>query len=309
MIQSVGQFAVSLAAQNNLPLPGTGSVEKRDNRVGEGEESDGNGDDEITEEEDTDDGEEGTDDGDEQVEEMDVSDVSDVSPESLLSRLTLAMTPDVGTGDLARMQQAFFRSLVRVKVKVSINNKKETVGFDNQEAVDITNFFFGEMMGASALGRLSSLIRFYSSDYSDGIDKGAAARAALLADNAETPISILRFFGAFSKAQQSRNSTSTHFAQMQQTNFALDLLHQFNTLRQMAHDRDSGLLKFLQRHGFITKRGVTWPSCIINYLATSLDISAVILQNTSQAAQGVAGLVEQFGPGIVTILPPGAMNK
>jgi len=219
------------------------------------------------------------------------------------------MTSDVNAAALSEMMKRFFQELRRLSMEVRTNNKLETKKFTDDEAVDITNFFFTEMMGPRCLGRISSLIRHYNKHGEYGIDKGAAARAEALAQDPDTPASIRRFFGAFSKVERAKMGASSVFGQLQHAELNLDLLHQFNALKTMVQDSNKQLMDFLKKNGYSTAKGVSWQSLIITYLADALQIDNIALRNNTQSAQGIAALVDQFGFGILTVLPPGANNK
>ena len=96
---------------------------------------------------------------------------------------------------------------------------------------------------------------------------------------------------------------------MEQITLHVELLSQFNQLKTLAAAKDTALLSFLRDSGYKTSRGLGWQSCVINFLANSINISPTILQNTCQMAQGVMALIEIFGPGIIPVLPPNVMTR
>ena len=207
------------------------------------------------------------------------------------------------------MRDAVYEDVVGLKIWVTKDSKRQLINIPPKQAVEIINFIFIDIMGPGALNRLRTLVKFYITYHERGSDKGAAARAALLASDLDSPSYIRRFFGAYSKVERSRNHPSHVYAALQATRLNLELLEKYTELREMVQERDAGLLDFLEGSGFRPSKGVSWTSCIINYLASKLKISTTILQNTCQSAQGVKGLVDQFGPGIITVLPPGAMSR
>ncbi len=299
IIRHLGHFVSALAQQHNVTLPDTAFAQK--SKRGESEE-------ESEGEEDSDD--DGTEDdamGDVQFTGTAKKDQKTL--EDRLGALTLAIDSDVDTGRLQTVRDSFFRKLLGMRAPVMIDNKEQMAGFDEEEAVDITNFFFVEMMGPNAIHRLRSLIRSYSTDHPDGLDQGAAARARTLSLMDENPLSIRRFYIAFSRAQSTRTSPNSGLGRMYQVRLSMALLDQYNSLRRMAAQKDPALLNFLRGRGYQTERGVGWQSCTVRCLAESLEVSPTILQNICQSAQGVAALAEHFGNGILAILPVGAMNR
>jgi hypothetical protein len=229
--------------------------------------------------------------------------------ESRLTDLTLAMNREVDTEALAGMRDRFIEAVRKLKPEVKRDNKSEVKPFSEAELVEIANFFFGEVMGPASLARLRSLISFYNQETEHGLDVGVSARAASLAGEEETPHPLREFFMSFSKAEAAQVSKTSVFGQINQTVLGLELHRHYNELRSLARTGDPALLAFLRAQGQRTRKGVGWQSCVINYLAASLETTPTILQNTCQTAQGVAGLVEQFGPGIIVLLPAGASHK
>ena len=98
---------------------------------------------------------------------------------------------------MIQIRDNLFKELTALQVVVKKDNKDELTTFSHDEAVEITNLLLAEMMGPSALNRLSSLIRFYTTG-EDGIEKGAAARAAAMARSTEVPMFVRHFYSVFS---------------------------------------------------------------------------------------------------------------
>jgi hypothetical protein len=104
-------------------------------------------------------------------------------------------------------------------------------------------------------------------------------------------------------------SSSSVIQHIQQTVTHLELLNHYNRLRQLVADHDPDLEAFLAAQELTAKRGVDWRSALNTYLARSLKISTVALQNRAQAAIGIFGLIDQFGLRVIVILPPSAAGK
>jgi hypothetical protein len=100
-------------------------------------------------------------------------------------------------------------------------------------------------------------------------------------------------------------SFSSVIQHIQQTVTHLELLNHYNRLRQLVADHEA----FLAAQELTAKRGVDWRSAVNTYLARSLKISTVALQNRAQAAIGIFGLIDQFGLRVIVILPPSAAGK
>ncbi len=331
LILAVNRYALALAEEYSLVLPDTTSSGRKGIKRGgkededEDEAVDGGSDDEDEEEEgaskedgDKEDDEEGDEDDDNDEDgDGEMQDVvfpgegkqGGAEARSRLEKLTLAMTAETDAQHLSAARDVFLEKLEKMKVKVATNNSQKTVGFTAGEAVEIANFFFAEMMGPKALGRLGGLIRLYSLKDEDGMDHGVAARAHALSKMDENPAPIRAFYHAFSSAQSTHIHSSSGLAHMAQIGSSLRLLERYNRLRDLAAAKDTDLIGFLRGRGYSTRRGVNWQSCIVKYLADSLEIPNSTLQNRCQAAQGVAALKDQFGNGIIPVLPIGTMNR
>ncbi len=70
-----------------------------------------------------------------------------------------------------------------------------------------------------------------------------------------------------------------------------------------------GLLTFLADRDYRTERGVGWASLVLRYLADSLGLEMNVLKSTCQVADGIAELVDRYGPGIFLILPSNAGDR
>ena len=134
-------------------------------------------------------------------------------------------------------------------------------------------------------------------------------RAEHLAHSDDELPAMRRFYRSFSKAQHARSGKANIFAAVRQTILNVDLLEEFNSLKELAQQRDPGLIQHLEVQGFQTSKGVGYQSLVNNYLAERLQITNIALQNACQTALGVHGLVQEFGRGIIVILPSTSMNK
>jgi hypothetical protein len=226
-----------------------------------------------------------------------------------LEKIRMALSAEADKAALEIARDKFYKKLEKLEVKVTKDNKVERQRFSKSEAVEITNFFFADMMGPKAATRLQALLRSYTADYSDGIDRGAGARAEAAAKDEANITTVRSFFDAFARTQRSRPNLKGGLAAMEQIILHVELLSQFNQLKTLAAAKDTALLSFLRDSGYKTSRGLGWQSCVINFLANSIHISPCVLQNTCQMAQGVMALIEIFGPGIIPVLPAGVMTR
>lgn len=226
-----------------------------------------------------------------------------------LEKIRMALSAEADKAALEIARDKFYKKLEKLEVKVTKDNKVERQKFSKSEAVEITNFFFADMMGPKAATRLQALVRSYTADYNDGIDRGAGARAEAAAKDEANITTVRSFFDAFARTQRSRPNLQGGLAAMEQIMLHVELLSQFNQLKALAAAKDTALLSFLRDSGYETSRGLGWQSCVINFLANSIHVSSSVLQNTCQMAQGVMALIEIFGPGIIPVLPAGVMTR
>jgi hypothetical protein len=170
----------------------------------------------------------------------DQSSVSGSDQPRNLNTLTLALSDETGLQELNQAQQTFYRAIRDLVPSVRRHNRAIVQPFSDNEAVDITNFFFSEVMGKAALGRLNSLISYYTAGGETDPDAGAAARAAALTHSRETTYGPLReFYQSFSKVQCGKASKSSIFGSVQQTMFSLELLAHYDQLCHLAHQQKS----------------------------------------------------------------------
>jgi hypothetical protein len=96
---------------------------------------------------------------------------------------------------------------------------------------------------------------------------------------------------------------------MRQMVLDLALLNRFNTLRQKAHKRDPNLIHYLEAEGFKTAQGRSYQLSVTSLLSTRLGISKIVMKNICRATVGVAGLMKEFGNGVICVLPKGTSSK
>ncbi|KAK5144752.1 hypothetical protein LTR04_001477 [Oleoguttula sp. CCFEE 6159] len=101
-----------------------------------------------------------------------------LSLDDRLGKMSLTLSNSVSKEALTDARDGFFTELLSRKVKVTTNNKEEMKGFDLDKVTEITGFFFGQMMGVAAYGRLKNLVAAYSTPDDEGADKGVANRVA-----------------------------------------------------------------------------------------------------------------------------------
>jgi hypothetical protein len=120
--------------------------------------------------------------------------------------------------------------------------------------VTIANFFFHEVMGAPAMGRLRLLIEYYMRvDRESGLDRGAAARAAALAQVKGTLAQVRHFFCAFGKAAAAADTRSTtQLSGLYKMVDSLELLRFYGTLSKEVRVSSGALRAWLTKQHYST---------------------------------------------------------
>ena len=107
------------------------------------------------------------------------------------------------------------------------------------------------------------------------------------------------------KRQELDISSGTLYKNLCRTVANLDVLNQFNMLKNRVYQKDPEICTSLRDHGFRTARGKGWATALIDYLTTSLSISKTAFTNLNNEAAALHCLVTQFGAGVLMLLPKG----
>jgi hypothetical protein len=118
------------------------------------------------------------------------------------------------------------------------------------------------------------------------------------------------FFSTYARWHAAEEKHTQIMPEIATTIRAFELYRAFFQLREKASGPHGGELRaFLAAQGFSTSIGRDVRSCILKYLARELDISSSQLSNTLQAYQGIFLMAQQFGKGILILLPKGASHR
>lgn len=205
------------------------------------------------------------------------------------------------------LRDTFFQKLQNLNVELRSSAGKSS--FSRDEAVQITNFFFAEVMGPVARKRLESIIREYQGHPQGSIGIRTASKAEVLSRDMGLNPDLRKFFESMHRSQRLSAHPNCTITGLHALLEDLRLHNRFQDLIDKASNKDAELIAILTEKGYKTKRGVTWKSCVVQYICDSLDISVSSLDTTCQALQGVSHIVELFGIGIITVLPVGITSK
>lgn len=120
----------------------------------------------------------------------------------------LDISNNQNVNNITTIRDEFFAIVYGLTVKIKKNNKNIIKEIIEEEAVNITNFFFSQIIGRLVLSHLSLLIQLYNK-YSNGkLDKGVSKRANEAVKNTKHT-TLKHFFitiGAITKASRLNNS-------------------------------------------------------------------------------------------------------
>ena len=218
-----------------------------------------------------------------------------------LHQLVLPLTDQIDAQALAKMRRRFFSRVQDLKTNISTDRTQQPeVMFTPKEVVQITNYFFSDMLGVKALKRLSKLAQYYSGQE----DTSLSLRARLLAEDSNTPHMLRAYYNQLHKATEHIGENQV-FRYVQLNLRLLDFLKEHKHLKLLAQQKDPHLTAVLKDLGYTTRRGVTTLTCLLKALSTSLVLSKTDLSEFIHDYAGLEKLVELFGKGVILLLPTG----
>jgi hypothetical protein len=237
--------------------------------------------------------------------------------EKKLLPIMLDISDNWNVDNITAARDKFFAAVHCLTVKIKKNNKNIIKEITEEEAVDITNFFFGQIMGRPALSRLSSLVQSYNK-HSDGEpDKGVSERADEAAKNTKHA-TLKHFFatmGAVTRASRPNNSIIQqiyHLHTLKDLAEAyMKLIAEVSTkkLTAMGKEKKKRLLEELESQGYSTDIGQGWKTAVNKYICDKLGYTQTILTNKVQSGKVVQALVDEFGTGIIPVIPIGGLRE
>jgi hypothetical protein len=167
-------------------------------------------------------------------------------------------------------------------------------------------FFFHDVFGSQCQKRIYELldeIAIKEGRKAPPNHVAASQRADQRALDTKLPLEVRTFFSRYSTWQKGETNTLAQDTTMQ-TIRSYDLYSSWQALRDIASgDECSKLRQFLVSQGFEQSVGVDIRSCILRYLSRELDVSRNSLNNHLQNQSGIYYLVQEFGKGILVLLP------
>jgi CRISPR/Cas system CSM-associated protein Csm2 small subunit len=171
--------------------------------------------------------------------------------------------------DLQTRRDQFYKQLEAIEVEKAKGNKKQTVASKKkmlQTVIDVTNFFFNEVMGPDAFQRVASIIADYNARNYNQIGSNAVTRAVYLASINGTPTVIRSFYTSFANAERFNANSNSNYARLLKSMYDVELYKSFLALRASVQMRDPSLVQFLERKGLKTAIGRGYRSLVMKYV-------------------------------------------
>ena len=187
---------------------------------------------------------------------VDSSDQSSLSwIKARLHKQLLPLSAKIGELCVAELCFRFCRIIKNLQVVGMKSNSRTTLQFKDADIVDITNFFFDDLIGPRGSKRLSTLIETCAIANGEAPDIRSAVRARDAANDPSTPEIFRRFFSAYSQAAGQTRSPNEHLEHIRQVKDDLAFLKEYNVLKERAEAKDSTLITFLNDYKIETKPG------------------------------------------------------
>jgi hypothetical protein len=231
-----------------------------------------------------------------------------------LKDIEWALNDKISHVDLQKRRDEFYKELEAIEVEKAKGNKKQTAASKKkmlQTVIDVTNFFFNEVMGPGAFQQVASIITDYNARNYNQIGSNAVTRAVYLASINGTPTVIRSFYTSFANSERFNANSNSNYARLLKSIYDVELYKSFLALHDSVEMRDPSLVQFLESKGLKTAIGRGYRSLVMKYLQKELgfDEERTELQNRFQAGQGLAEVVKHFGEGFLILLPSGTATR
>lgn len=157
-----------------------------------------------------------------------------------LHAVTIAFSSEISKDNMVNARNNLYTNILEKKFMVRKNNRSVTQKMSPETALEITNWFFGEMMGIKGFNRLQNLVVFYGQTDEAGLDVGVAARAEKLANDSRMGQEFQGFFSTFAAVQRQEswkgNVTLSH---INRCCLLVDLLASYQRLATGAKSKNS----------------------------------------------------------------------
>lgn len=222
-----------------------------------------------------------------------------------LVELELGLNEGVPVPTLVSRRDAFRAQVLELRIHITRDLIPETTSFSELEAIQVTNFFFTEVMGLAAYNRAADIVNFYRS-HRQGADVQVAARASSLSEVKRLPDAVRAFYSSFAEWKK-EDLTNLSYKDFLKHVASIKMWYKWDALRQLAIQKDPAIIQFLNEQGYFTSPGKDYRTLVNDYLITALDKPT--LASDCQSAHGLVQMVECFGPAVTLLLPGNAHRK
>lgn len=168
----------------------------------------------------------------------------------------------------------------------------------------LVNFLFSDVFGDGCRERIFALIDELKTTPEEAEPLTSGVLAASRAADPKLLPEVRAFFSTYSTWHQGEIEHSKVYPMILQSIRSYQLYVAFAQLRTIATGpRGNEFRDFLANEGFYQSRGVDIRTCILRYLCRELNMSTGQLNNTLQAQLGIYYFVQEFGPGVLVLLP------
>ena len=221
---------------------------------------------------------------------------------------SVALTPRYGCSAVNAAAARFYQELQCLQINEKKNNVLVTSQIHLADITTLTRFFFHDVFGAGCQKRMFLLLDAIA--LQNPHHKSTATIAAEKATDTTLPTEVQVFFADYSRWHMEEAKHVGIESTVANTVRSFELYNSFFQLREKAVGPAGGQLQeFLREQGFTTSVGVDIRTCILKYLSRELHIAPGQLNNALQAQQGIFQLAQQFGKGILVLLPKIASHR
>jgi hypothetical protein len=184
------------------------------------------------------------------------------------------------------------------------DNRAYELSFTQTEAEKITSIFFNKFMGKANANRINALKALFHQKSVNYIDGSTLGRARIASRSASAIPSVQRFFELFSRSIAADHEGSADITLLEMHIGQVTLVEVYEEASKLAKEGDPAMVKFLKDQRFETRKGVGHKDLLHKYFANTLGIRPKALTSAIQACQSVKDLKEEFGWGILPLIPP-----
>jgi hypothetical protein len=220
----------------------------------------------------------------------------------------IGITPEYSCQLVTHTAARFQQQIQSLQICEKRNNTLVISQVNPADITSLAQFFFDDTFGASCQKRIFAL--FDEIDYRAELAKKPHSIATQKAEDQTLLPEVQAFFSTYAQWHIEEEKQAYIAPIIASTIRSFELYQSFFQLREKAAGPQGDELRaFLASKGFSTSVGRDIRSCILKYLSQELGIISGQLNNTLQAYQAIFQLAQQFGKGILVLLPKVASHR